>query len=393
MRTMQKFSGLNNVVTAQELGGSDLVVASNIDLDLDGRARRRRGYTVAAAVRHSNLWQASSFTLATRGAAGDLASLEANAVLWAAAGHARMSFADLPDGRVLFSNGTVQGIAGAAAATPWGVPVPVSLGLVNAVAGNLYPGKYQWALTNQRLVDGIESAPVYSGAGAVDLTTGGLQFFGIPVLAGHKTNVYLTSHYGGQRFFAGSTTDGLFTFNGHNSALQLRCPTDMLQPPPLGTVVGFWRGRSLVAKGNTLFASLPHAWEIFDLQRDFKQLSGTINLVQPVDGGIWVGTDKELAFLAGSAWDSLVRSSKLRGRVVPGSGVKVPGEQLQVGNGRAEGDCLVCIADGWLVAGTGSGQLVPLSVDRYRTDAAAVSATFRVQDGMPQYLASYVAVG
>jgi hypothetical protein len=388
MLNLQDFTGINNVLPPEELAASDLTVASNVDVDLAGRVSRRAGFAEASAVQHKNVWQAAAFVLATRGAAGDLVNVTSNTVLLGALGHTRVWYETLPDGRTLFSNGVTQGVvnaAGSAVAT-WGVPIPAGLGAAVNAVGQLHPGKYQWAITHVRLVDGIEGGPAYSNA-YVDVTTGGISLSGIPVPAGYRTNVYLTSQYGGARYLAGSTANGLFAFAGANKDLQLHCKTEFCQPAPAGKLLAFWRGRALVAVGKALFASRTHSWELFDLQRDFKPFSANITLVEPVDGGIWVGTEKELVFLAGDKWDSLVRVVKVTGRVVLGSGVKAPGEHVKLGKGRAAGDCMVCIADGWLVAGLPDGSLAPLTLDRYRTAATEVAATFRVVDQVPQYVA------
>jgi len=39
------------------------------------------------------------------------------------------------------------------------------------------------------------------------------------------------------------------------------------------------------------------------------------------------------------------------------------------------------------VAGLGGGQAYPLTSERYKTAVTEVSATFRVIDGIPQYIA------
>lgn len=391
MQTLQKFTGINNAQQPEELGTSELTVATNVDIDLAGRAQRRAGLTSASATQHGNLWETPAFTLATRGAAGDLVNVTTNTVLAAALGHTpRLWFCDLPGGRVGYSNGTAMGIVSAdgASVTPWGVPIPASLGAAADAIGNLFPGDYQYSLTYVRLADNMESGPAYS-PGAVTIASGGLSLSALPVLAGHKINVYLTSHFGGERFFAGSTSNALFSFTGHNKDLVRRCLTEFLQPPPAGAILlGFWRGRMLAAVGNVLYASRSHSWHLFNLRLDFRQFGANITLVQPVDAGIWVGTEKELSFLSGQAFDQLVREVKVKGGVVRGSGCKVPGERITTGNGKAEGDCMVCIADGWLFAGTGEGNLVPMSVDRYRTSATEVVSTFRMAGQIPQYIAA-----
>jgi hypothetical protein len=391
MATLKSYAGINNVAPANELSLEDFASASNIDLDLNGKPGRRAGYASDSATVHKNLWKAKPCTLATRGAAGDLVNVDSGAVLHAGLGHTpRVWYCDLPDGRTIYSNGVTQGVVNAAASAvaSWGIPLPNLAGVAAAnTAGNLHAGDYQWALTHQRLADGIEGGPSYK-SGVVAVTTGGISFTGIPVPAGYRTNVYLTSHNGSERYLAGFTTNGSFSFTGKNKDLVLPCRTDWMNPAPAGKLLGFWRGRALVAVGTALFASRPHSWELYDLVRDFKNFSANITLVQPVDGGIWVGTEKELAFLGGNTWDQLARVVKVTAGAVLGSGCKVPGEWIRVGKGRGQGDAMVCIADGWLVAGFADGSLVPLSQDRYRVSASEVSAAFRlVGNDLPQYIA------
>jgi hypothetical protein len=304
-------------------------------------------------------------------------------------GNTRLWYCDLPDGSTAYSNGTATGVVSAAgdSVKGWGVPIPAGVGAPLDVIGNLHPGDYQYSLTYKRLSDGAESGPAYAGA-VVTLASGGLSLSGLPLLAGHKINVYLTSQFGGERFLAGSTTLAVFTFTGKNKDLALPCPTEFMQPPPAGAkLLAFWRGRVLAAVGNALFASQSHGWGLFDLRRDFKQFSAPITMVHGTDGGVWVGTERELVFLAGDTWDKLARVVKAPGGVVLGSGVPVPGEHLMVNKAVADGDCMVCIADGWLVAGMPNGELLPLSTGRYEVTATEVAATFRMAGTTPQYLA------
>jgi hypothetical protein len=47
---------------------------------------------------------------------------------------------------------------------------------------------------------------------------------------------------------------------------------------------------------------------------------------------------------------------------------------------------MLALVDGVITAGLPSGQAVPLSEGRYRTEAQEVSAAFRLQGRMPQYM-------
>lgn len=386
MLKFEKFTGLNNVQPTERLKSAELTQATNVDIGLSGEITRRAGYAEVSDLCHKNLWQGDGFMLATYNA--DLVKSDGmtQTVLQASLGSDRVWYCNLPDGRTTFSNGLINGITDGTTTTKWGVPVPSSIGALTEVPGGLFPGDYQYQITFVRLVDGLEGAPEYSNP--IPITEGGIVLTGLPTLAGHKTNVYITGQNGGTGYFAGSTTNGAFSFTGTNDQLVLPCRTEFLQPAPAGTVTAFWRGRVLVAVGNVLYASLSGRWESFDVRRDFKQFSAPITLIQPVESGVFVGTEKELAFLQGTEFDKLVYEQKVAGRTVLGSGVSLKGELL-----RPEGDsilhdsAMLCIADGVITAGYSNGTISRMTESRYKTAATEVAATFRMLDRIPQYIA------
>lgn len=389
MLTFEKFSGINNVLPPHRLDNGALTAATNVDIGLTGEIRRRAGYVQTLDTCHKNLHQADGFMLATVDG-GDLVALDSaganRAMLYPSLGPGRVWYCNLPDGRTTFSNGLINGITDGATATTWGVPVPSSLGALMAVSGALHPGDYRYQLTYVRLSDGLEGGPIYSDPAPVP--DGGVLLMGLPVLEGHKINVYLTGAYGDQAYLAGSTFGDSFSYLGQNDALVLPCRTDHLRPAPAGTVTAFWRGRVLVAVGPVLYASKTNSWEAFDFRRDFKQFSAPITLIQPVDGGVFVGTEKELAFLSGAEFDKLAYAQVIDGPTVLGSGVAVRGELVQRGQGTGQGAAMLCIAARGIVAGFSDGGIARMTEGRYATDAAQVSATFRVLNGVPQYLAA-----
>lgn len=382
MLTFANFTGINNVLPTERLKPTELAVAMNVDLGLDGEVSRRDGYTVVDPTCHKNLHQGEGFMLATCN--GDLKTV-GGATLYSSLGVDRVWYCNLPDGRTTFSNGLINGITDGLTATGWGVPLPASLGSLTSVPGDLFPGDYQYMLTYVRLSDGLEGGPLYSNP--IPVPDGGIFLSGLPTLAGYKINVYLTGHNGDEGYLAGSTITGLFSFIGKNDTLALPCRTGNLYPAPVGTLTAFWRGRVLVASGSVLYASRTNQWELFDLRRDFKQFAKPITLVQPVDTGVYVGTEDELVFLAGVEFDKLQLTHALPGYVALGSGVSVPGKYIKLGDGVGEGTAMICLVDGWLVAGFDGGSIFKLTEGRYRATPTQVAATFRVTNDVPQYLA------
>jgi hypothetical protein len=161
-----------------------------------------------------------------------------------------------------------------------------------------------------------------------------------------------------------------------------------LYPMPVGTVTATYHGRVLVAQGKVLWASRPFMYELCDTRFDYKLFSDDITLIQPVDDGVYVGTETELAFLAGATWDDLVYRQVATGRTVLGSGVTVEAEYLKPregGNNR--GTAMIAIADGGIVYGYNGGSIWRVTEGRYRTEVTEVSATWRLLDGVPQYIA------
>jgi hypothetical protein len=386
---LTSFLGINNVEPTERLKPGELVSATNVDVTLTGQVRRRSGFALETAGAHSSLFEGTSLALGVA-STGSLVNLDGGAVLRAGMGLApRVWFCELPDGRVVFSNGVAHGIASAAGATDFGIPLPANLGTFGDIAGDLAPGRYRWQLTHVRLADGVEGGPSY--AAPVDIVDGGFSLMDVPQLDGHSTNVYLTTANGDAPYFAGNTTTSMFTFIGKNGLLVRPCYTDDMGPPPVGILHAYWRGRVLLAVGGALIATRPQQWELCDPEKDIRMFPGTVSLIQPVEGGIWIGTDKELAFLEGSQFDALVYRHVIKGRVVLGSGVTVDGDQVTRAQGRASGTAMVCIADGMLVAGYNDGGAQRLAEGRYTTAATEVVATFRRERGVPQYLASVIA--
>lgn len=391
MLTFSKFSGINNALPSEQLvpeprtGITPLAVATNVDIGYAGELHRRSGYSQTSALCHTNLHQAEGFMLAT--VSGDLTAVAANAsrtVIHPSLGESRVWYCNLPDGRTTFSNGLICGITDGLTMTTWGVPVPPSIGALTAINGALFPGDYQYQLTYVRLSDGLEGGPAYSNP--LPVPEGGIFLSGLPELAGHKINVYLTSHNSGDAYLAGSTTNGLFSYIGKNDALTLPCRTNFMGPAPAGKLATLWRGRVLTAVGAILYASRTGQIELFDPRRDFKQFTAPITLVQPVDDGLYVGTETELVFLAGTEWDKLSLTRVVDAPVVLGSGVSVRGELVKLGDGTGNGSAMICIADRTLVAGFNGGHASRMTEGRYTTSASEVAATFRQTANGPQYL-------
>ena len=387
MLTFTNFTGINNVAPGHRLKNTELAVATNVDIGTKQELGRRLGYTQLSDVCHKNLFQAHNFMLATI-AGNDLVAIAPDyteTVIYPSLGPARVWYCNLPDGRTTFSNGSINGITNGSTKTTWGVPIPSGLGAAADINGSLFSGSYIYALVYERTSDGKEGAPAV--AVPMDILTGGLSLTGLPILTGYKINIYLSSHNDDNLFFAGFTTGSTFSFTAANNTLVVPLRTSYAFEAPIGTVTAFWRGRVLLAQGSVLYASSAGRWEAFDIQRDFKQFSANITLIQAVDNGVFVGTEQELAYLSGTEFDKLTYTRVISGRTVLGSGVSIPGELIKRGDGTGTGSAMICIADRILISGSSDGNIIRLTEGRYTTSVTEVASTFRTINGIPQYIA------
>lgn len=387
MLTFQKFRGINNISNEKKKGETYLSAALDVDVGLDAELRRRRGMTLLKAGCYRQLWEGASMLLGilNGGALVRVVPDGEDVTIHPAMGTARLWCCELPDGRVIFSNGQVHGMTDGTGCSDWGVAPPDEAGSATAVAGAMPAGRYAWAITFRREADGLESQAAVGGLVEVQ-QAGGLLLTDLPQRAGHSLQVYLTTAGGEAFFHAGQAQGPAFSYLRDGQDLARPCRTLHLSMPPVGCLHALWGARMLVAQGRVLWASRPHGWSHFDLGRDFKQFSADITLVQPVGGGIFVGTQKELAFLAGTEFDTLVYTSLMKEPVLLGSGAAAPGRRVRRGDGAGFGQAMVCIAGGWVVAGHDDGMLEPLSEGIYRADIGAeVVAAFRTVDGVPQY--------
>jgi len=392
---VERFTGLdnqNNGTEEESLAPGALKQATDCYVDENGWMVRRAGFTLASAGVYTSLWQGSAMQLAVLG--GDLVKV-GGSTLHASVGTARMWFVELPDGRVVYSNGTAMGIVNAAGTsrTAWGVPVPASVGTGANTAGSLPPGTYRWCVTHRRTSDGLEGGPAYSGTLAV---TTGIALSGLPTLADHTLNVYITTANGTEHFYAGNTATSSFTLTSAASRVR-KCMTHYCKAPLAGGILPkFWRGRMLLAVGDTLYATKARTLHLFNVKEDARRFGGTITMVEPVISGIWIGTTEGLYFLGtGNTFAELVMTRKIDGPVLLGSGVAVRGGALLRMGSNGPGlagdgnDGALCIAARAITACYADGSCNALTDQRYLVSSSVTSvAASVIENGsLSQYIA------
>ena len=385
-----KFKGLRNVVNARDFDPGDLEVALNVDIDAGERVTRRKGFgSVVVAGVDRGLFASGSICLGV----GSNALVQISPDWSKQTLHSGLtpnrdlSYAALAD-RVYYSNGVESGVVQNGARRSWGLTVP-STPAASVTGGDLQAGRYQFAVTYLRN-DGQESGA--GRAGEIELSArGGVLLSSIPASADPTVvlkAVYMTTTNGQALLRVGVLPNSQTTFTlqaPNDGAAPLG--TQFLAPPPPGDHIGYSSGYALVAVGAALYPSEPYAPELFDLRKRIP-FTDRITMIAPVDGGLWVGTDSQVLWLAGkdmTTWEFVERADY---GAIPGTLAYGDGELI--GDGSLSGTLVPFFATKrGICIGTTTGSLQNLTESRFAYPSQPKGAGLvRRHRGVGQYIAT-----
>lgn len=279
--------------------------AVNVDFDVYGNFRTRDGFTKLAALDDAHdLFGArdQSFGLYVQGSSlkrmvlGDDGST-LTATILGVTPNLRMSYFEHAD-EVFFTNGRELGVVTRTSCRLLGVQDPPALSVIPLGTGTLPAGNYTLACS-YLLPSGEESGLSPMTSVTLD-SQGGFSLYTPPFPTGVATlRVYCTPVNGDVLYqVAEYTTNDIAQLLSAN-------PTKMadnrnLHRMPAGSIVRVFHGRVLVAVGNTLVFSQPFRYGLTDPRSDFVNFNTEIVMIEPVDGGVYVGTNEAVYFLAGT---------------------------------------------------------------------------------------------
>lgn len=298
---VKKFAGIDNVNRPEKHGDGRFFSMTNVDITESGSVKRRPGYETAySGTVHSMLTDGNDVLF--REGEG-LYRLEPNGTATALKtgiiGGLAMRGVVI-NGTLYFSDGISSGVYSNRAVRNIGLPVPPSPTL-EATAGDMIPGKYQVSLSYVRN-DGHEGGacvPVWCNA-----TEGGVIVNGIVASTDANVDgicVYLSSVDGGQLWRYSTIQNASASLAIRNGPIGAGSPISTLNMSalPSGNFLEFHRGRLYSADGSTLWYSEPWNYEICAMDHNFFHFPHNITMLVSVEGGLWVGTDREVVFLFG----------------------------------------------------------------------------------------------
>lgn len=390
MSVYREFTGVRNDVDVERFGPKDLVAADNCDLDSSGKLQRRAGYTQRLAGNCHSLWSDGALCLYISG--GNLRRLRTDYTSETLRGDltpgARVSYCPVND-RVYYANGYETGVIDNGASRSWGLTPPSYQPLASAISGKLYAGTYQFALTFLRS-DGQESGTGLAESVEVS-ANGGIAFSAIAVSADPDVTdkrLYLSTANGEVLYHALTLPNATTAATYVDDGLRLQSPLDtprFLQGALPGHLVAYYRGVLLVAVGNLLFHSEPHAYELFDI-RKYLPFDSRITLIAPMDDGVYLGTEKRVVFLAGRSPDEFEVVQKTPYGAIPGTLAYAPASLVKQAQNQGENPVAFWLSPQGVCLGLNQGAVLNLT-QHYTFNASAAGAGLFRRGDRAHYLA------
>jgi len=322
--------GINNILPGTLLGVDFARDALNVDLDDGGKPHRRRGYTLVQA--GSNVHSIAHTVCGLVYADGrDLRRLlpdESSISIYPLSTDEPISYVDVNQ-VTYFSNGVdFLKLDVSGSVSPNGVESPGGQPTLNAHSsyGSLPAGRYLLAV---RFVDSRGEVSGASLETYVDLSSpGAIGLSNIPQNArATAVQVFCTEPNGSLLRYQLQLPMGVTSATLMQVTQGKLLDTQFMGRLPAGRIVRYYKGRMLSASGGQLFYSPAMRYGLCDLASGYFALPGEITMVQPVEGGIFVSSDKTY-FLSGADPAEARAVVVSDYPAIPGTGACFPGSDF-----------------------------------------------------------------
>lgn len=384
---IDKIKGLRNDVSPERFDKGDLTAASNIDIDDDGKIRRRGGVSQVVAGDTTSLWSDGSVAyMVQAGSLKRLTDALTTEVVATGVG-SDVAFASV-NGNVYWSDGVTKGVLYKSTNRSWGIVPPIQPAVAAISYGGLPAGTYGVTVAYQHSSGRESGAPRASYITLADnqgITVSGLSASVDADIVG--STIYITRP-NGKVFFGASTVDDAIASvditDMWMDSLELR--TQFKSAPPAGGIVFYFAGRMYVVKGGHIHYSDPMEFELFDLRHNFLSFSSAVAIAAPVGNGLFIGTDNEIVYLAGRDPTQFVAQPITNYGAVPGTLVYPRTDKT--GARDISGRTAMWMSKQGVCVGLPSGEMVNVTSDRYSVAEASSGAGLFKMRGIstPQYL-------
>jgi hypothetical protein len=136
--------------------------------------------------------------------------------------------------------------------------------------------------------------------------------------------------------------------------------TKVYGPPPAGYLISKFKGHVLVAYDNFVFICEP--WDGFNCNRSemYLPFGSRLRMLREVEGGLWVGTEHEIFFCAGTEIQNFDIGLKHLAPVIKGTDVYAKASDV-INNGEQHDPGVIVTAEDAILFLTPTGQAVDIS--------------------------------
>jgi len=348
--------GIDNVSKDAGLRPSALRTCIDMDIDRTGWPGTRVGQALASATAgvHS-LWSDGAQLYGAVGSSlVSIAGDYSRTTLATLPSTSPVSFSAGPD-RVYFAQSSIVGQIRDGAAREVGAPDGMIVAATASGSGGLSVGQYAVALA---FVGSAGEEGGLSGIASVAVAEGGGIALTLVWPAGASSAILYRSGAGGDVLYRCATVpSGMTSYSVGSGPLGGAASTHYMRRPPGGHIVRWWKGRLLIARGDTLWYTEPYRTHLCKPATAFVRFPGRIRMVEGVEGGVWIAA-KTVQFLPGAdpaQWSPVTTTAALP---VPGCSAVADSSLFNPELGLGQSQCAVWFGGRGFALGSASGQLI-----------------------------------
>jgi hypothetical protein len=387
---IDQLSDETDLISDEEKKITAIREGTNVDIDVDGNVSRRNGYTLKlSGPGYHSLYESSrGWLMCCNKQELGVYTPETNtfAVITNMAENYLTSFTEL-NGNLYFMNPGHKGMirVDETFARPLGETLPDVTPSFTAVAdGGLSAGNYGITYS---VVNNIGEESPLGPLTVVSLSeSSAIQGSLFTVAAGYKYRIYMTATDGVELYQVAEFDADVTDFLVSSFADGRRPATQYLSNLPFGYIIRAHGSRLYVATDDFVFFSRPFLPHLTNAAHDFLPTTGFTSMLQPVDGGIFIGDQTGVKFYNGDDPEEFIPKDVSKEVPVFGTAVAVPGEYLPEEFASADVSAVWLTQSGFYI-GLPSGEAVRLhskqvALPRYVQGCT----TFAVQDGRKQVI-------
>ncbi len=368
--------GIDNVSRDTERRPGSVADAVNVDIARDGSIVRRAGKALALAGSgmHS-LWARNGRAYVVRG--GELC--EATVSAGALSTHPIYTLErDLPlsydwmNGDVLACNRRESlRIAGDGTVVRLGPQDPGGITVLPLDDGGLDAGRYMVGCSYLR---GDEESGLSIGSSATVGAGGGLSLALSQPTESDITaiRIYRTQPGGKSYFRVADVPVGLTPYMLGATPIGREADNLFLRRMPGGHIIRAWKGYVIVARDDSIIFSQPLRYGVTDGRFDMMAWPRRVRIVEPVEGGVFIGDNRGVSFLRGDRPGNMAKVWTGGAPVIEGTGGMIEASSLgSLGlNLNLRGDRFALwLARNGYVLGSPDGQIIELQASRINVPA------------------------